>query len=618
MKRLYINKHYLNILLIVAFSFILSIVGVQISSVFSLEIVWRFVKSPILLIMNTLPITLFMLFVFFISSRLWASFFFGGTPFLIFHFINRFKIRLRHEPFVPADIYLGNESTKVINLSQLPFDRNLYVLLAVFVLFSLFLFLYVKSKKMNLLFRGSGILLTVLFSVLLYFTSYSSTSFYNKFEIYGSQYSQVDVVNSRGFIYSFLIKTHTFNLPVPEGYSAVDCENILSQYDITDDDDIELPHIIGIMSEAFWDIDKVSAIEFNSGYDPLENFNRIIDQSYSGTIVTNVFGGGTADTEFSLLTGHTRSTLNDFANPYINFIRRNTYALPWILEEKGYKTTGFHPGFPWFYNRFNVYDYLGFQNTFFIDDMENIDRATTYYVSDMDAFDFLMDDFYSHLDNYPDSPYFNFTVTIENHGPYPNYDMGNPEIIKRGSVDNEYYHLINNFTNGLMSCDKALDYLVQQLEQIDEPVVLLYFSDHLPLLGENFSGFKAMDYSIGTSGDLESYLNTYETPYFIWSNTSAKDLLTEQGKTPVIGEAPYISTHYLPVELFDYIGLNTPNYFNYLRELRDDFPVMTSRFYQLGDGTFTEDLDENELDIISEYRNLQYYMLFDKDIKSSR
>ena len=73
-----------------------------------------------------------------------------------------------------------------------------------------------------------------------------------------------------------------------------------------------------------------------------------------------------------------------------------------------------------------------------------------------------------------------------------------------------------------MSCDKALGYLIEELEKVNEPVVLLYFSDHLPLLGENFSGYKAMNYNIGTSEDLEAYLNTYETPYFIWSNNLAK------------------------------------------------------------------------------------------------
>lgn len=616
MRKIYISRNHLNILAIVALSIGLSIVGLQISSVFSLVIVWRFIKSPILFIMNTLPITLFMLFVFFITSRLWASFFFGGTPFLIFHFINRFKIRLRHEPFVPADIYLGNESTKVINLSQLPFNASLYTLIALFVLFSLFLFFRIKSRPMKLLSRGLGVILTVLLSVFLYNTVYSNTSFYNKFKIYGSQYSQVDVVNSRGFIYSFLIKTHTFDLPVPEEYSIPDCENILSKYNVKTEENIKFPHIIAIMSEAFWDIDKVEQIEFNSGYHPLENFNKIANDSYYGKIVTNIFAGGTADTEFSFLTGHTKTILNDMANPYINFIRKNTYALPWILESKGYKTTGFHPGFPWFYNRYNVYDYLGFQNVFFIDDMD-IDREKVYYVSDMDAFNFLLEDFNNHLNYYPDNPYFNFTVTIENHGPYPNYDMENIEIIKKESIDSEYYHLVNNYTNGLMNCDKALGYLVQQLEQMDEPIVLLYFSDHLPLLGENFSGYQAINYDIGTSGDLEAYLNTYETPYFIWSNNSAKDLLGEQGKTPLVGEAPYISTHYLVLELFDYIGLEDTEYFQYLREIREEFPVITSRFYKLQNDTFTEELNQNQTEKINEYKLLQYYMLFDKKIQYS-
>ncbi|TYQ18078.1 UNVERIFIED_CONTAM: phosphoglycerol transferase MdoB-like AlkP superfamily enzyme [Acetivibrio alkalicellulosi] len=620
-KFIHIDKHYQNFLAIIGFSVILSIIGIQVSTIFSFEIVWRYVKSPLLFIMNTLPITLLMLFVFFLTSRLWVSFFFGGAPFLLFQFINRFKVRLRHEPFVPADIYLGNESTKVINLSQLPFSIGLYGVLSIFIVFSLFLFIFVKSKKIGVLYRVSGIILTIFVSMLLYNNSYSSSSFYNSFEIYGSQYSLVDVVTSRGFIYSFLVKTHQFDLPVPENYSAKDSQNILSKYDskvVFDSEgmasDKRLPHIIAIMSEAFWDIDKVPGLEFNEGLDPLENFNRIKKESYSSRIVTNVFGGGTADTEFSFLTGHTRSTLSDFANPYINFIRKDTYALPWMLQSKGYKTTGFHPGFPWFYNRFNVYEYLGFQNKFFIDDMD-IDQTTTYYVSDLDAFNFLLDDFRNHLSTYPDDPYFNFTVTIENHGPYANFSIGNPRILKDVNIDSNYYYLINNFISGLMSCDKALGYLVNQLEEINEPVVLLYFSDHLPLLGENFSGFEAMNYNIGPSGDLEAYLNMYETPYFIWSNNAAKELLNTQGITPAVGEAPYISTNYLSLVLLDYIGIDGTQYFHYLRDLKDMFPVITSRFLKIDDGVFTENLSKDDKEIISEYIKLQYYMLFEKSVQ---
>ena len=74
----------------------------------------------------------------------------------------------------------------------------------------------------------------------------------------------------------------------------------------------------------------------------------------------------------------------------------------------------------------------------------------------------------------------------------------------------------------------------------------------------------------------------------------------------------------MALELFDYIGLNDTEYFQYLRELREEFPVMTNRFYKTRDGIFTEELNQYQTEKINEYELLQYYMLFDKDIESLR
>ena len=45
---------------------------------------------------------------------------------------------------------------------------------------------------------------------------------------------------------------------------------------------------------------------------------------------------------------------------------------------------------------------------------------------------------------------------------------------------------------------------------------------------------------------------------------------------------------------------------------------MTNRFYKTRDGIFTEELNQYQTEKINEYRLLQYYMLFDKDIESLR
>lgn len=619
--KIYVKSNIKNIFIVIGLSMCLSALGILISSAFSLEVLLLYLTQPLLFLVNTLPLTMVMLCIFFLTSRMWISYLASGSLYLAIQLINYFKISLRHEPFVPADILLGNESTNVIKISELPINAGLIFVLIIFLIVGFSLFISIKSKPTRWLYKISGVMLSILLLVASYSTYYKNESMYDKFKVHGTIYSSVDIVRSRGFIYSFLVKANSLKLKPPEGYLAEEAKNILEKYgkeeaiQVTSNvnSNEKMPHVIAIMSEAFFDINRISGVEFDDSNNPLKNYNKIIEEAYHGKIVTNVYGGGTACTECSFLTGTSLSIANWAADTYSAYIRKDTFSLATLFKSKGYKTTALHPGYQWFYNRFNVYDYFGFDNRFFAVDVTERNTSTlTGYVSDMDTYKFLVSDFEKHSVKNPDVPYFNFTVTIENHGPYPNEPIGYAEILKHnGSIDEAYYHLINNYVGGLKQNDEALGYLVEQLKNSEEPIVLVYFGDHLPFLGNEFSGFKAMNYNVGTSGNVEEYLNTYETPYFIWSNEAAKDLLEQQGKVVPEGEAQKISSNYLGTELLDYIGIKDSAYFNYLDDVKALLPVITGRFYKTGSGDFTETLSDDEKALLNNYRNLQYYMLFE-------
>ena len=91
-------------------------------------------------------------------------------------------------------------------------------------------------------------------------------------------------------------------------------------------------------------------------------------------------------------------------------------------------------------------------------------------------------------------------------------------------MDDAAYNIINNYINGLSRCDKALGFLFDSLKKTKEPVVFIYFSDHLPFLGENYLGYNALNFKISQDKDLDAYLNHFTTPYLIWSNDAAKTL----------------------------------------------------------------------------------------------
>lgn len=615
-RRIYIENYVVNILVVLFLSVALSGIGILLSDVADMENVKRYIESPLLFAFNTIPLLLVMLLLFHATRRHWVSFGAGGGLFVLMHIINRFMMQLREEPFTPADLMLGTEAANVVRLSELPFTPLIIFSLVFWMLMSALLFFFVESRKYRWSVKAAGAVAAIALFAVSHAGIYSNTGLYNSFKVTGSIYSAVNRFKSRGFMYSFLVRLSTFQSIKPENYSKEEAARILSEFEAPPYtvNNGAYPHIIAVMGEAFYDIDRIEGIEFNKGFDPLANFNRIAEQAYTGRIVTNVFGGGTANTEFAFLTGHSMPIVPDMSSPYTLYLRRNTFSLARVLDKAGYGTMAFHPGDSWFYNRSNVYNYFGFHKEYFKKDMDIDNVEINYgYISDTDTAEFALDRFNEHLLAKPGAPFFDFVVNIDNHGPYSKKDIGNPEILKRtDTMDESTYNNLNNYVNGLMRCDRALGYFVDFVRGMDEPVVFLFFSDHLPALGESSSGYKALGFSIGRDGGLDAYLNQYETPYFIWCNRAAEKLLKDSGITPLKGSAPLISPNYLASELLEYIGINGGNYFNYLSELKRSLPVITDRFYS-EDGEFTESLSEKSMRKIDQYRKLQYYMMMEKE-----
>lgn len=617
MKKIYkinIDRYSINMLAVLLLSLILSVLGVLLSDVADLMNVLRYIKAPLLLVLNYIPAALIILALYHLTSRHWVAFGLGGGLYLVLHIINRFKIQLREEPLTLIDLFLGMEAARVVRLSELPFSPIIIITLLFWLFTTLLLFIFVKSRKLRWPARIAGVVVSAALFVFSFIGIYGNITLYNSFEVTGSIYSLVDQYRSRGFAYSFLFRARTFKSIMPEDYSKEEAKKILADYGNPPYpvNEGKTPHIIAVMGEAFYDIDKVPGIQFNDGFDPLENFNRIAAQAYAGRIVTEVFGGGTANTEFSFLTGNSIAVMPEMTSPYSYYIRRETSSLVRTLKKAGYTTLAFHPGESWFYNRVNVYEHFGFDEIYFKKDM-NLDKVQFNhgYVSDRNTAEFSLEKFREQLNKKPGTPFFEFIVNIDNHGPYSKQDLGCPEILRRDNpMDDATYNILNNYLYGLMRCDKALGYFVDSLNEMSEPVVFLYFSDHLPSLGEGDRGYKALGFEVSLNSGLEAYLNHYEVPYFLWCNEAAEKMLEENKTAPPTGKAPQISVNYLAAELLEYAGINGGEYFNFLSEQKKNWAVITGRFHKEG-GEFMENPTDEYMQFMDMYKKLQYYMIMD-------
>jgi len=322
------------------------------------------------------------------------------------------------------------------------------------------------------------------------------------------------------------------------------------------------PNVIVIMSEAFWDINKMG-IEFTEN--PVPYFEKLREESIYGELYVPVVGGGTVNTEFEVMTGMTlKNYCNDWYMVYPNEIKTPYPSLASIFRNQGYESIGLHPYMSWYYNRYEVYKHFGF-DTFksleFMGDTEKFGGFT----KDQVTFDEILS-----LIKTTDKPLFNYTVTIQNHGPFGDVRFANDErtlSLKTPMSDSATY-LINNYIQGLYYSDKAFENFIETLRTLDEPTIVVFFGDHLPMLGEDFLAYRECGY-IGNEEASEVYenLDMMTVPYLVWRNDQQLCLKT-----------PTMNASFLTPKILEWANVAVPDYLKAVAMMSERTPIMTHRY----------------------------------------
>lgn len=330
---------------------------------------------------------------------------------------------------------------------------------------------------------------------------------------------------ANGFVGAFTVNILASNIEKPEGYSEESVNALLADYKaVPASDDYSYPDIIVVLSESFWDIRKLNGTTFSQN--PLENYDRLTESEncVSGRFFTTGFGGGTVRPDFEVLTGLTTDNLPSGAVPF-QYIRDDTdsYLRPYL--SLGYKTAALHPYLSNFYQRKSAYPKLGFDNLYFVDELDAIDEVEQTWrgkqVSDDSFVDYLM----YMLDNC-DSPMFLYGISMENHQPYDNKFSAEETYIsvENPLLDDATLSLVSNFTQGVADADAALGKLADYVNNAERPTVLVWFGDHAPTLGASYAAyFQSGTINDNTDITAEERLVTQSTPYLIYSNFAFED-----------------------------------------------------------------------------------------------
>lgn len=549
-----------------------------------------YLQSGFLLVINILPAVVLLFFLYGLVGRAWLAFLLDGAIVLGLSLGHYFKLVFRDDPLYFEDMLILREAKAMAGSDHyaLFIDKRIVVALLCWALGTVLLFFLVRGKARGWKRRLGTVLAAVAVSAVVA-PVYLDESRYDSVENYAylNRWAATQDYISHGFFYPFIHSITEMVETPPEGYSQEETEEILASYTDADVPEDRKVNVISLMREAYVDFSRYDIEGLDcSGYDL---YHQLEAESYHGDLVTNIFAGGTIDSERCFLTGEYK----------VRNYRSNTNSYVWYLREQGYTVEGSHPYYQWFYNRQNINGYLGFENYRFLEeDYENLTQA--YLPEDSILLPEIYNDFVANKET--GKPYFSFNVNIQSHGPYSTTDYYGTVDYLTGDYTDGCKNAMNNYMAAIMNSDVELMELVDQLRSEEEPVVLILFSDHLPWMGDSNIYYDEMGMDI--SGDTEeSFLRHYTTEYLIWANDAAKEVLD----CDFVGEGPTISPCYLMNVAFDLMGWEGPAFMQAMDELREVFPVVTIHSCYIVDGEFTDAIPAQRQDLFDRFLYLQYY-----------
>lgn len=582
-----------------------------------LRVGWRIVQAPTMLLLNILPVLLLILLLFFLTKKLFFSVSCSAVLFIFFAVTDRIKVIMRQEPLLPTDLTLVKETVAILKTFPVYQLVLIGLMLAAFVVLLVLSFRKSGKTMLPIVPRAIGLVLVIACAFGANQFLYADKTRYDAYPTVDNPYFQVNQYNTKGMIYSFLHQYNITQMTAPEGYDAKYFAE-LEDSEWAAPPGEKYPHIIMIMGEAFSDLSENEHLDFTGYRDPLQNFKAISssDNAYSGHIVVPNFGGGTSNSEYDVLTGCATRYL-DNPLPSYNFIHGDFDGIPRQLQKVGYETLSIHPGYAWFYNRQNVYPDLGFETCYFLEDSFDLEtQGYGGYINEAVTMDKIIDTLDTHIKE-KDSPLFSFTVTIQNHGPYEKHYGTLPANFSTDvPLDENQTDLLTQYFAGVIDADEQIGRLKEYAENSDEPIVLVYFGDHLPGFSNGMEFFDLLDYPIDANGTPAEQLAVYETPYFIWQNDSAEALCGNIREAAAELELPkdgLMSSQFLGTTVLD---LFVPGYESPLHQLnhalRKELPVCAKNIYVDAEGNYTECISAEQQEMVKTLKNWQYFKLFDE------
>ncbi|MBQ3864844.1 MAG: LTA synthase family protein [Clostridia bacterium] len=320
--------------------------------------------------------------------------------------------------------------------------------------------------------------------------------------------------NNCGFPYCFTYSVFRSGVRKPEAYSQETLDDLKQDLEGNPNSqtDVQTPNIVFVQLESFFNLDRMDEdiIRFSKRVQPV--FNSLLEHYPSGQLTVPSIGGGTANTEFEVLTGMSLEHFGLGEYPYKTILQDNTCeSIPYNLKPLGYRSHAVHNYTATFYDRNIIYSQLGFDTFTSLEYMTDVKYNALGWAMDTVLIPETLEAM-----RQTEERDFVFNVSVQGHGRYPDEMTETPELTAHSDLLSETE--VANWTyyaNEMNSMDAFIGAMIGALSAYDEPVVAVLYGDHLP--------------AISLEEEWLSRGNRHQTEYVIWYNQS----YVESGKNGV-------------------------------------------------------------------------------------
>ena len=416
-------------------------------------------------------------------------------------------VKYRAQPFASVDILMLRDAFSLITV-YFTWPQIILMFGGGFAVTALIVLLFARMKRRKRFNLAASLLTFVGFVLLCFMCSALGVRqglLPQRFENLADAYSDY------GFAYCFCYTFGQQGISRPQDYSTETVAEILNAIDeepadseltypsFGEDDNLSQPNVIFLQLESFFDVNTIIGGEYSA--DPTPTFNRLCRNFPSGTLYVPTIGGGTANTEFEVLTGLNLDFFGAGEFPYNTIMQQTAVeTVNTDLKDLGYVATAMHNNSGTFYSRNTVYPNLGFDRFVSLEMMRPVKYTDLGWAKD----ETLTAEILRALESTEERDVIT-CISVQTHGKYAEtyeHKQGDIEVIRL--PESIPLAPFQNFINALPDTDEFLKKLIHALARLNEPTVVVAYGDHLPALELTNEQL--------TTGSV------YASRYFIWNN----------------------------------------------------------------------------------------------------